>query len=730
MRRFNLVLLLYLAISVMFPINLIANPNSDAFVVNDSTRYCNAPTIALDGTGHFTISWSDEAGVYFQQYDQTGTAIGSNVQANKPEDIYSYSDPAIGMNDQGQFVLAWGYRDFAVIPNIYVRRFDQLGNAQGNPVLVNEESGWIVHGQRSAIDKDGNYVITWHLSDGFKYNVLLQRFNASGNLMRVNEKPYDDTLEPDASEPAIVMKENGGFIIVWSDRRNGVGDIYLQHFSNDGTRQGTNEKVNDDAENKNQNQPAIAMDAGGSFVIAWADARNGYRKDDIYFQRYDSNGNKFGINEKANENIQGTFQQNPFVAMDANGRFVIIWEEYLDGSSVSTRKSPDIIGQRYDNDGSSIGTNSLLVDRDLDANYYIPPKMVANSENIIITWNDNYNIYAKIFSWDWPAQELYTLTTAAMPANGGSITLDPIKDKYAYGESVSIHANANLGYIFDHWDGDVTGNDNPAIITMDGNKNITAYFVNAPTYTLSITILPDYCGHISANPGKFEYIAGEVVTLTAIPDFEEYQFDYWSGDLSGNDNPISITMDGNKNITAHFVQMYRMTVSVEPDDAGSVTIDPEKFLYIWGETVHLTANPNPGYSFDYWSGVDESNLYYSNPFELYVYDFLNVIAHFKSTTDIDLDKSKQTPTEYCLYQNYPNPFNPTTNLRFMLPKPDHVSLKIYNLTGEQIATIVECNYPVGEYNFQWSAEGFANGIYLYRIVTSEFTQTRKLIVQK
>jgi len=88
------------------------------------------------------------------------------------------------------------------------------------------------------------------------------------------------------------------------------------------------------------------------------------------------------------------------------------------------------------------------------------------------------------------------------------------------------------------------------------------------------------------------------------------------------------------------------------------------------------------------------------------------------------------PSDFKLFQNYPNPFNPTTTIRFLLPKPSHVTLKIYNIFGQNIETIINEEWPAGNYEVVWNAERLTSGIYLCRLEAGKFVEMKKLILQK
>jgi sugar lactone lactonase YvrE len=96
------------------------------------------------------------------------------------------------------------------------------------------------------------------------------------------------------------------------------------------------------------------------------------------------------------------------------------------------------------------------------------------------------------------------------------------------------------------------------------------------------------------------------------------------------------------------------------------------------------------------------------------------------------------PQSFELQNNYPNPFNPTTTIKFGLPEASQVSLKIYDVLGREVATVINSMLDAGYYNYNWNASGLSSGMYMYRISATSsngqkqqnFTQTRKMLLQK
>jgi hypothetical protein len=87
------------------------------------------------------------------------------------------------------------------------------------------------------------------------------------------------------------------------------------------------------------------------------------------------------------------------------------------------------------------------------------------------------------------------------------------------------------------------------------------------------------------------------------------------------------------------------------------------------------------------------------------------------------------PLSYSLSQNYPNPFNPSTTIRYQLPKAARVSLKIFNVLGQEIASLVDGKMDTGYHQVQWNAT-VPSGIYFYRLQAGDFVGTKKMVVVK
>jgi hypothetical protein len=88
------------------------------------------------------------------------------------------------------------------------------------------------------------------------------------------------------------------------------------------------------------------------------------------------------------------------------------------------------------------------------------------------------------------------------------------------------------------------------------------------------------------------------------------------------------------------------------------------------------------------------------------------------------------PAAFSLSQNYPNPFNPTTMIQYSVPKSGLVTLKVYNMLGQEVATLVNQQQQAGNYNVNFNATRLASGVYMYRIQSGSFSSTKKMTYLK
>jgi choice-of-anchor B domain-containing protein len=190
----------------------------------------------------------------------------------------------------------------------------------------------------------------------------------------------------------------------------------------------------------------------------------------------------------------------------------------------------------------------------------------------------------------------------------------------------------------------------------------------------------------------------------------------------------------NESLTDSVVNISTKTTSLDPCASIIAFSNPQYNDIAPGEI----AEPSRGIRISFTENCPiQTNIEFA--LEIYSDGFLFWTDTFSVSLDSVVSSLVQTdekiPTEYKLHQNYPNPFNPTTTISYQLPKAGEVELSIYNLLGQNVASLISTRQQAGHYNIEWDASDFSSGIYYYRIEvrdparrTGEFQDVMKMIL--
>ena len=315
--------------------------------------------------------------------------------------------------------------------------------------------------------------------------------------------------------------------------------------------------------------------------------------------------------------------------------------------AISTSASP-VVGGTASGDGNYIEGSNVSVTADSNDGYVfvhwteggIP--VSTDGEYTFVAGSDR-NLVAVFV-------EEYTLTIQV--EGSGSVEVGGVSYTEAIyvssGTILSLDAIAGAEYHFTGWSGDLTSVDNPESITMDGDKVITANFA-INRYTLTIQV--EGSGSVEVDDVVYTDVitlnSGTILSLVAIAG-NEYHFTGWSGDLASEDNPESITMDGDKVITANFaINQYTLTIQVE--GSGTVEVDAVTYDQIItadsGDDLILEAIAAAGFRFMAWSGDLISE---ENPTSITMDGNKTVTATFESTSSVNANHDSS-------FEVFPNP---------------------------------------------------------------------------
>jgi hypothetical protein len=144
-----------------------------------------------------------------------------------------------------------------------------------------------------------------------------------------------------------------------------------------------------------------------------------------------------------------------------------------------------------------------------------------------------------------------------------------------------------------------------------------------------------------------------------------------------------------------------------------------------GEDVHPANGP-------FMLGVKQNALPTGPFFQGYVDEvkYYNYIPEKYQGSGLPVDEPREIPQKVALNQNYPNPFNPTTNIAYQLPAAADVTLKIYDVLGREIATLVDKRQQAGQHRVEFNAANQSSGVYFYQLETKNVQKVRKMMLLK
>lgn len=101
---------------------------------------------------------------------------------------------------------------------------------------------------------------------------------------------------------------------------------------------------------------------------------------------------------------------------------------------------------------------------------------------------------------------------------------------------------------------------------------------------------------------------------------------------------------------------------------------------------------------------------------------------YGSANTVGVEDNTQLPQIFALDQNYPNPFNPSTKISWQSPVAGYQSIKVYDVLGNEVATLINEEKPVGSYEVEFNASNLSSGVYLYKLQAGNFVETKKMIL--
>ncbi|MEP3389306.1 MAG: putative Ig domain-containing protein [Reichenbachiella sp.] len=305
---------------------------NDVRISNNYNTQTRRQSIAMDkNSGDFMVAFTENAGSYSSilasKYKSDGTAIFEEEELTNRAD--ASDKPDIAANLDGDFAVVWNqtYGDGYVALSLFDKENELV--YKGYEAINPDDSQ---DGVAVALDLDGDAIVAAGIYYGSAYNVHTKTIAQplAGNIDYGNEFIVNSVTTVNQDDPDIAKNADGDFVIVWTDHYNGSGSAYsikAQRYNRAGIRQGTEMTINDGG--LPVDDPEVALKDDGSFMVVWTTDGGdiGGEYDDILGKVYDWDGsvikNDFMINDGTRSN-----QRKPDVAINPDGNFQVVWSSH------------------------------------------------------------------------------------------------------------------------------------------------------------------------------------------------------------------------------------------------------------------------------------------------------------------------------------------------------------------------------------------------------------------
>jgi hypothetical protein len=579
--------------------------------------------------------------------------------------------------------------------NIYAQRFDQdgyLGWPTLNGIAVRPATTTEQDSPQVVPDGEQGAIVVFRQLQNVnnEWHVKAQRVDDAGNILWGD--PNVCWLNgSNRYNPRAVADGSGGVIVVWSDDRPTAinRDIFAQRLDADANAAWTLNGNSVCWVNGYQDRPTLMTDGSGGAIIAWSDGRYGFGND-IYAQYIDGSGDLMWQDGGVALCSAAEAQWTPQTVPNGIGGAIVAWEDERNGSD------SDVYALRVNSAGETNLAPIISFVRDVPHD---------QGGSVAVAWNrsglDEVGVGLITVYSVWRALP----HEVAMSMGDRVPEINPVEMTETFrGPAMRVTTDGAAEQYWE-WVGNIpshglSGYSYAASTLFDSSGSTDAYhsfFVSAHTADPYVfwDSAPD-SGYSVDNlaPCVPQGLAGEQI------------YSPWGLELSWSPN-LEEDLGG--------YNIYRGTGTGFVPDAGSL-------LFSSCDTVYFDGD---------WPGSGDE-CYKVSAFDVHGNESGYALLCADQITGVESD---EFPDASFLAQNYPNPFNPATTISYRIRKTEPVSLRIYSASGKAVVTLVDRVQSAGRHEIIWNGtdgagNAVASGVYYYKLVAGEFSQTRKMLLLK
>ena len=553
---------------------------------------------------------------------------------------------------------------------------------------------------------DGRFVVVWIEQDNVYGQTYNLDFSKAGDTFKINDNSgYLVTVSISASQ-------DGGFVVVWGSTAGHRWNTEVQVFNSDLTRRG-NVFLTDNYTVGYQRHPAVCSLPDGKFVIVSdsSDGGNSNIRGHVFNSDNSSLGEEFRINTASNS------QFVPSICTLADGRFVVVWESRgQDGSEYG------VYGQAFNSDISRLGNEFRINSQTVGSQGAASVANLANG-GVVVVWKGSqqdgslWGVFGQVFNSD-------------LSPTGGEFQVNTYIENSQ--TNPSVYGLSDDGFVV-VWESYEQNGFSSAIYGQVYNSDATPRGRELLISSINIDgeqIQPFVC---SLHNGKFIIVwktrrglLGKYYLNEPI-NHELINFNLFAPEMDEIITELNPKLEWENPTDIHLNFQWE----IEYDLYLSETIEFENPLIIKGITKHeYRVNPLDANKTYFWKVLAKN--YYGD--SLWSSNVNGFFIDPDATVGINENKL-DLPKGFSLSQNYPNPFNPSTIIKYTIPfvvlgHAPTVQLKVYDILGKEVATLVNKEQPAGSYEVEFKAEGLSSGIYFYKLQTSGFIESGKMVLNK